>query len=193
MSAGETSKAPPGGRIILIHGPSSSGKSTLARAVQTRIDAPFWHYSIDHLRDAGSLPLSRIQRGDFAWAELRPAFFEGFHRSVAAFAAAGNDLIVEHILESEVWTARLIELLAPFDVFLVVLDCPLAELERRERERGNRRIGEAREDHERRRPFDELDLELDASLPADDNAKRLITAWRARSRPRAFERMSARQ
>jgi chloramphenicol 3-O phosphotransferase len=74
-----------------------------------------------------------------------------------------------------------------------VLDCPLAELERRERERGNRRIGEAREDHERGRPFDELDLELDASLPADDNATRLITAWRARSRPRAFERMSARQ
>lgn len=94
------------GRIILVHGPSSSGKSTLCRALQDALDEPFWHYSIDHLRDGGVLPLARIQRGEFSWPDLREAFFEGFHRSVAAFAGAGNDLIVEHIVENDDSLAR---------------------------------------------------------------------------------------
>jgi chloramphenicol 3-O-phosphotransferase len=72
--------------IIFLHGTSSSGKSTLARALQARLDAPFWHYSIDHLRDSGVLPSARIKAGDFQWRDMRAAFFDGFHRSVAAFA-----------------------------------------------------------------------------------------------------------
>lgn len=179
------------GRVILIDGPSSAGKSTLARAVQERLDEPFWHYSIDHLREAGILPMPRIRSGEFAWPGLRPAFFEGFHRSVAAFAAAGNDLIVEHIVECEAWMTRLVELLAGFDVFFVALDCPLPELERRERARGDRRIGEARQDHERVLAFGPYDLALDATRPAGDNADVLLSAWRARSVPSAFQRMAA--
>jgi len=179
------------GRIILIDGPSSAGKSTLARAVQERLDAPFWHYSIDHLREAGILPMPRIRSGEFPWPDQRPAFFEGFHRSVAAFAAGGNDLIVEHIVECEAWMARLVELLASLDVFFVALTCPLAELERRERARGDRRIGEARQDHERVLSFGQYDLSLDSTRPAGDNAAALIAAWRARSEPAAFQRMAA--
>jgi hypothetical protein len=44
-------------KIIFIHGASSSGKSTLARAIQTQISEPFWHVSIDHIRDSGMLPM----------------------------------------------------------------------------------------------------------------------------------------
>ena len=52
--------------IIFLHGASSSGKSTLARAVQAKIDEPFWHYSIDHLRDSGIVPMARIRARRFS-------------------------------------------------------------------------------------------------------------------------------
>ena len=128
------------GKIILINGASSSGKTTLARALQKNLAEPFWHFSIDHLREARVLPIERIKSGEFTWPAMRPAFFEGFHRSLPALAAAGNNLIVEHIVETPAWMVRLVQLLAPFEVFFVGLHCPLPELERRERARGDRRI-----------------------------------------------------
>jgi chloramphenicol 3-O phosphotransferase len=53
------------GTIIFINGASSSGKSTIARALQARLEDPFWHISIDHLREAQVLPFDRIRSGDF--------------------------------------------------------------------------------------------------------------------------------
>lgn len=179
------------GKIILISGASSAGKTTLAREVQQRLAEPFWHFSIDHLRDGGVLPLARIQSGEFAWSQLRPAFFEGFHRAVEAIATAGNNLVVEHIVETEAWMTRLVRLLSPYDVFFIGLHCPLPELERREQLRGDRRRGEARRDFESIHGFATYDLELDSTQPADQNATTLIEAWVARSRPSAFDRMAA--
>jgi hypothetical protein len=34
------------------------------------------------------------------WQQMRPRFFDGFHRCLPALATAGNDLIVERIIES---------------------------------------------------------------------------------------------
>jgi chloramphenicol 3-O phosphotransferase len=61
-----------------------------------------------------------------------------------AAAAAGNDLIVEHIIEFRAWRESLATLLDGLDVFLVGVHCDLAEIDRRERDRGDRRIGEGR-------------------------------------------------
>lgn len=90
-------------QIIFLHGASSSGKSTIARELQARIEKPLWHISIDHLRDSGVLPIERFRNGDFDWTEVRAAFFDGFHASLAAYANAGNDLILEHILDTNGW------------------------------------------------------------------------------------------
>jgi len=177
------------GRIILLNGASSSGKSSIARAVQARIGEPFWHYSIDHLRDAGVLPLDRIRTGEFPWPPMREPFFEGFHQSLAAFAQAGNNLIVEHIVETSGWMRRLMTLLAPFDVYFVGVHCPLDELEKRELARGDRRIGDARRDFETIHRHAVYDLELDATRPPADNADRLIAAWAERTPPSAFDRL----
>lgn len=179
------------GKIILVNGASSSGKSTLCRALQQALDEPFWHYSIDHLRAAGVLPTERIRSGEFAWHDLRPAFFEGFHRSLPALAGAGNNLVVEHIVENGDWMRRLVQLLQPFDVFFVGVHCPLPELERRELERGDRRIGEARQDYAVAHTFGVYDLEINGTAPLAGNVDTVIAAWKARARPSAFERMVA--
>ena len=181
------------GKIILLNGASSAGKSTLALSLQQQLPEPFLHWSFDHLRASNALPMARIRSGELDWASMRPAVFDGFHRCLPALAQAGNNLIVDHIIEQEQWLADLVGLLAPFDVFFVGVHCPLPELERRERHRGDRRPGEARRDFHAVHRFTEYDLDIDAIQPTEGNVARLITAWQTRSRPTAFERMATRQ
>jgi chloramphenicol 3-O phosphotransferase len=179
------------GKIILVNGASSSGKSTLCRALQAKLEEPFWHFSIDHLvREGTGLPMERVKRGDFSWAEMRPHFFDGFHRCLPALAGAGNNLLVEHIVETQEWMNRLALLLEPFDVFFVGVHCPLPELERRERERGDRKIGEARNDYEVTHTFGIYDFEVDSTEPLERNVEAVIAAWKARRRPNAFDKMA---
>jgi chloramphenicol 3-O phosphotransferase len=180
------SPAQPRAKIIFLHGASSSGKSTLARALQASLDEPFWHVSIDHIRDAGVLPSARISSGDFKWSSMRASFFNGFHGSLAAYAHAGNNLIVEHILDTEGWLDDLVVLLAPFDVFFVGLHCPVAELTRRETARGDRPIGSAEQDERTIHRGLRYDFEIQSELPAAENADRVLTAWKARRSPSAF-------
>ena len=108
-----------GGKIIFLHGASSSGKSHLAVALQDSLPEPFWHISIDKLRDHGVLPMARYRNGDFDWRAHRDAFFEGYHQSLAAYARAGNNLIIEHIIEKPEWRLELAQMFAPFDFFFV--------------------------------------------------------------------------
>lgn len=77
------------GRIILLNGTSSSGKTTFARALRSALDPQFHYYASDQLADEGFRPL--IEPTRFLWRE---AFFDGFHRSIASFANAGLDLLV---------------------------------------------------------------------------------------------------
>ena len=71
-------------------------------------------------------------------------------------------------------------LLSPYDVFFVGVHCPLPELERRERERGDRRIGDARADFERVHTFSRYDFELESLGVPEENAAKILAAWQAR-------------
>jgi chloramphenicol 3-O phosphotransferase len=173
--------------IILINGASSAGKSTLAKAFQMRAEEPFLRFSLDLLMFGGEvLPLRRDKTGPFSWAAMRPLLFNGYYGCLAALAAAGNNLVVDYIVESQDQLDRLQYSLAPFDVFYVGLRCALPELERRERQRGDRRLGDARKDFELFDRFGPYDVELDAILPAEANAEALLAAWKTRCPPGAF-------
>ena len=76
------------------------------RLLQDAIEEPFWRISIDHIRDAGILPQKRNDTGEFVWKDMRANFFDGYHGSLAAYAGAGNNLILEHILDTEGGTRR---------------------------------------------------------------------------------------
>lgn len=134
-------------RIILLNGASSSGKTTLAKELLKKLGAPYFYYSSDHLVDSGMLAeVDRVNKDtDRSWNVLRPKFFDGFHRSIAAFAEAGLYLLVEHIVEYPEWLEDLVGFLNPFDVLYVGVYCPADEIDRRERRRGDRTIGEGRQ------------------------------------------------
>jgi chloramphenicol 3-O phosphotransferase len=178
------------GRIIFLNGASSSGKSTLAKAMQGVLAEPFLHVSSDHLVASGMLPARRDPVGPFAWWEqMRPRFFAGFHRCLPALAAAGNDLIVEHIIEFRAWREDLARLLEGLDVFLVGVHCDLAEIDRRERGRGDRRIGEGRSHVELDliHTFGPYDFNVDTTHGISGAVtESVLAAWRARGLWRAL-------
>jgi chloramphenicol 3-O phosphotransferase len=172
------------GRIILLNGASSSGKSTLAKALQDALDEPFLHVSSDQFVAAGMLPRRRDDGGPFDWwHQVRPRFFAGFHRCLPALAHAGNDLVVEHVIEFRDWRDQLAVLLAGLDVFLIGVHCDPDELDRRERARGDRRAGEGRAHVEVNRihtfgPYDfEVDTTAGVSAASVDSIR---AAWRLR-------------
>jgi chloramphenicol 3-O phosphotransferase len=170
-------------RIILLNGASSAGKTTLAKEIQRQLDEPFLHVCSDQLVDM--LPARRDETSPFAWwTNMRPRFFAGFHRCIAALADAGNDLVVDHIVELPAWRTELDELLAPrHDVFFVGVHCDLDELDRRELARGDRRPGEGRthvEDDEIH-AFMDYDHEVDTtSSDPTTLAAEILASWRSR-------------
>ena len=175
------------GRIILLHGASSAGKSTLSKAIQRELDEPFLHFSSDHL--APGLPERRDATGPFQWwGNVRPRFFDGFHHCIATLAEAGNDLIVEHVIEFAAWRDDLSRILEPFDVFLVGVHCSLEEIERRESARGDRWRGEGRSHLEDGiyvfGPHDH-DVNTTGRQPSE-LATDVVRRWRQRSRSVLF-------
>ena len=175
------------GQIILLNGASSAGKSTLCRAIQAAADVPLLQFSLDFFMFGhGVLPARREEGGEFAWASLRPKLFEGYYGCLAALARAGNNLVVDYIIETPEQFVRLTETLRPFDVFFVGVHCPLPELERRERQRGDRPVGDARKDFQTVHTFSAYDFEIDSTLAAETNAATVLEAWRQRKRPGVF-------
>ena len=174
------------GSLIFLHGASSSGKSTLARELQATLPIPFWHVSIDHLRDSGMLPMTRYRSGEFDWRADRDAFFAGFRQSVAAYLVAGNNLILEHIIETPDWLPQLRTLWGNFDLLFVGVHCGLTTLNLREAARGDRPVGMAAADFSRVHNGLRYDVEIDSEADLASNAKAIIAAWQATRGPSAF-------
>ena len=131
-----------------------------------------------------------------SWPRRRPAYGQEERASsrrgdpcLPALAAAGNDLIVEHIIEFRAWREYLAALLNGLDVFLVGVHCDLAEIDRRERDQGDRRIGEGRSHVETDliHTFGPYDFEVDTTNAVPSAvAGSVLAAWRARTRRRAL-------
>jgi chloramphenicol 3-O phosphotransferase len=137
LTAGATSDRP--GRLLLLNGTSSSGKSSIAQELLATLDGAWFHLAIDQFHRVRA----RREWSDETFLPVFQRTVLGFHRAVAGMAAAGNDVVVDHIL-GERW--RLEDCLRVFDglpVLFVGVRCSLPELERRERDRGNRTIGRA--------------------------------------------------
>ena len=179
------------GKIILLNGASSAGKSTLCRALQAQLDEPFLRFSMDNFLFGGEvLPPRREQSCLFSWAAMRPRLFEGYFNCLPALTRAGNNLVVDYIIETQEQLQQLSQRLVGLDVFFVGVHCPLGELERREQQRGDRRLGDARRDFETVHSFSAYDMEVDSTQSPEDNAQKIIAAWKQRPSPSIFDRLA---
>jgi chloramphenicol 3-O phosphotransferase len=176
------------GKVIILNGTSSAGKSTLARALREAMAEPFCYFSSDQLAETGFRALREFP--DDSPTE-RDRFFDGFHRSIAAFAMAGNHLIVDHIVEKQDWKSDILTYLVGIDTFWVGVHAPIPELERRERARGDRAVGEALF-HLKTHKYCSYDIEIDSTAELGDNVKRIVAAWQRRTEPACSPRCGLR-
>ena len=168
------------GKIILLNGASSSGKSSIAIELQSLLKEPCMHLGIDTvftmipakckcnnppgLKAFVWEPKNKgAQEVHISVGPLGHKIMTGFHRACAALCSSGINLILDHFLFEPRWTRECLQLFRPFDVCFVGLQCPVEILERREKERGDRQIGLARFSAKQVHKGNKYDIELDTS------------------------------
>lgn len=150
------------GRVILIAGPSSVGKTSVVRELQRRLPGLWLNAGVDLFWSM--LDEARLPDGEFRTdsAEMRRITF-GWHRAVAALAAASNDVIVDDLPTHRWWLDDWREVLAGFEWWSVLLMANGAVLAEREARRGDRPGGLASSDLHRLVPGLDYDLVLDTT------------------------------
>ncbi len=127
------------GIVVVLNGPSSSGKTTLATALKAR---GFVSLSVD---DFHRFSPRSISNDEVLFGALNDALFA----SAASFAQRGFPVVVDTVFVSGAILQAALSLLDDVDLALVALKAPIAVLEQREHERGDRRPGLARSHFER--------------------------------------------
>ena len=156
--------------IIMLSGTTSSGKTTLSRALQHRLTRPkrlFLHIEAD--RFVPQVP------ADIAPGQSSP-MSRALHRAIAAFAEQGFDLIVDGILpygrSDDI--ADALSVFRRYRLCHVGVHCSLDVLEQRERRRPQREPGWARQQFQDLHAGAVYDVEVDTTAASpEDNAERV--------------------
>ena len=120
-----------------------------------------------------------------------PRVVFGFHQCAASLAVAGNNVIVDHVLQEKDWLMDCVARWKGLDVLFVGVKCPLEIVEQRERERGNREIGTARYQVDKVHAHGLYDLVIDTSiLSIDQCVEKIINRSSQRTQVSVFEELS---
>lgn len=179
------------GRIIVINGASSSGKTSLASELLPLLPTAHFLMSVD---DFNAMRARRELTGPELEVVLRRTR-AGFHRAVAAMAQAGNDVVVDLVLSEEWRWLDCVRVFAGVDVLFVGVKCDLRELERRESTRADREPGLARRQWHRVHLHDDYDVVVETDKVSAREAARAIARAASGRRPdcdRAFDRLRRR-
>jgi chloramphenicol 3-O phosphotransferase len=187
------------GKIILINGTSSSGKTSIVRALQDRLEEPYLEAGLDKF--IWMLPRRYLDRP--LWDDVLGLaatagkeghrLVAGMHQAIAALAAAGINVIADHVLVEPAWLEECVRLFGDPPALLVGVRCPLEVLEERERARKDRTLGQARLQFEAVHAHQLYDVEVDTSVSTPEECASQIGAWLARGEtPGALRRLRGR-
>lgn len=183
------------GKIIFINGTSSSGKTTILRALQNLMDEPYLEAGIDKF--IWMLPERYLNRplwdnvlglADNA-GEMGHCLVHGMHQAIAALSLAGSNVLADHVLIEQNWVDECAELFAELPAYLIGVQCPLDVLEERERSRKNRTLGQAKLQFPVIHKYSIYDLEVDSSLLTPEECARAIKV-RISEPPVAFKQLN---
>ena len=204
------------GRIILVNGASSSGKSSIARELQRISPVPHLFAGIDSftqmLRPDGHIGMDWSQRTNenaggpeapvrwvfseepngpvqIEFGESGHQLVRGMHRALAELARAGNDIIFEHVLLYPEWRHDLVEALHGLEVYVIGVHCRLDIIDERERARADRIVGQARGHNDAVHDGMAYDVEVDTSAGTPQAAAQRIAQRIATQPPRAMDKM----
>ena len=156
------------GTVIILNGPSAVGKSSIIRAFQAKRVEPWLGIGIDNFF-VGVLPPKFyledkpehhvVMRGVATEDEQGKLFtlfigsegqkvIRGMHGAIAAYAHAGNNVIVDYIMYDLAWHADLMKALSGIKVITVGVTASLHVIEAREKARATSPQGHARSVYE---------------------------------------------
>jgi chloramphenicol 3-O phosphotransferase len=179
------------GKIVVLNGIGSVGKSSIARALQAIASQPMLHVQMDAFLDMlpeafqdhpdafsyetiqeDGKPLVVIKGGPVGERLMR-----GMIHAVGAMAAEGNSLIVDEVMDGTKWQSYA-GVLSKFSLHVVGLFAALDVIEARERARGGRMIGLARWQYGRVHKGMKYDLEIDTtSATPQESAEQIKAAF----------------
>jgi len=130
------------GNIIILNGVSSAGKTTLTKQLQNAFDENYFWIANDMFCDMYS-----SKHWDANWVKSINEALTAMIYSIKTLSDNGMNVIVDQVFLNNDTEGGLLEksirLLHNYPVLFVRVDCNKEELARRERERGDRTIGQA--------------------------------------------------
>ena len=174
--------------VLLLSGAGSSGKTTLARQLQRVTRAPFLHVQMDTFLEMQpprcdnhpdtfhweTLQEEGVPRTAFRTGPSGAALMRGFRQSIADLATEGWNVIADDVADAQD-VADYRRRLDRHRFIAVKVFAPLGILETRERARGDRMIGLARDQWQRVHVGVDYDFEVDTgSLTVEAAAQEII-------------------
>ena len=127
------------GTIILLNGSSSAGKTTLARAIQQEFADSYLHLGIDTFHTHVWPQAYFANRSYWEVGLFKDALIAGLHEAVAALAAKGHNVVVDHWLGYPSWLDDCVTRWHGLPVLFVGVRCSRGVLAARAAQRTNRR------------------------------------------------------
>ena len=200
------------GNIILLNGTSSSGKTTIARALQEVMETPYLHTGIDQFL-IERLPKRLIVYSDgihpataegwlavfrdeaLSQVRIGPIGYQwitGMYRAIAALAEEGLNVIIDDVIYDRRVLKAAVRTLPAQRVFFVGIRCPLEVAEGREQARGSRAKGGARTFYDLVHLHGIYDLEVDSvNYSPIECAIKIKSGLQAKPTPSAFSQLRA--
>ena len=154
------------GKIIVLNGPSSSGKSSISKALQDRLNECYLHFQQDAFWDM-------VPDGVAANSENFPLIKYAVIDSVYALLIRGHNVIMDTVSMPE-HMEFLKEKLSDFDANIVAVTADLDVLQKRELDRGDRIIGLSQSQHDLIHEGTEYDLIVNTSDKTAEQSAELI-------------------
>lgn len=159
--------------VILLNGPSSSGKSTLSIALQKALeDEAGEKYGIVSIDDFLDMTINEATYEEDVF-EISPKLC----KTAVDMTTLLQNIIVDHVITSKRIFKQLIEALKFCDIYLISVTCPLHELIRRETMRENRCLGSAEASLQYLFPQETYDLTIDTfQTPLEECTSQIMKA-----------------
>ena len=145
-------------RIILLNGPSSSGKSSLSRALKSLLEQKHLSFSIVSIDD-----FMKIGTNEKLYEDDVFEISSDICDKAIEYLNNGDDVIIDHVITSERIYKQLLNRTSDYEMLKVHIACPLKELLKRENSRGDRHVGSAEASYQYLYPKKGYDLEVDTS------------------------------
>ncbi|MBO4879561.1 MAG: methyltransferase domain-containing protein [Clostridia bacterium] len=169
----QTADAGGAGKAILLNGPSSAGKSSVARELKKLIEGAGGTAAIVSLDDYMGLVL---EPGEQIWEDDVFEVNAPMCRDITAALERGDTVIIDHVITSRRIYDAVAAAAEGYGLCTVNVSCSLELLKAREAARGDRFIGSAEDSLRYLYPQEGYDLRIDSGSMSPAAAARLIAA-----------------